>query len=475
MNLSMWILADHLKKYQPVLHIEEGTRVLQNVRLLTTGARLSQYTLYLSRLDEERVACMNGHDMIQLRHGDLDELLDEMLDIFEYYNEWQNHIQESIADGCSAGNVLRQFSELTGYCYILADATFYVLEKYGDETVSKLNLQTGKILQDRILPVECLLRINSNPKIRLEKQPSYLIEQPEIESSSCVTNLFSRHRHKGWLIALNQDNAFSRGYMDIQDAMGTLLQLWLDGNQDTELFLEKADVFLEILNGDHSGKGEILRRLAGFSWYEYDVKCIYQIILDTEGDVKKYALDRTLERRISGSFVFRFQDCLFLLANYMLVTETTFDQELLAFLRHYHCHAAKGTAFTDIFQLSMQVKKVQIIAKYAREQSQGLTTMQDIMLPYWLHVLKMDGEEGLRHPAPGQLKKYDTDHGTELYRTLFEFLKQERNYKTTANNLCIHRSTLSYRLERIWELTKIDLEQFETRMQILLTFLLDAE
>jgi DNA-binding PucR family transcriptional regulator len=67
----------------------------------------------------------------------------------------------------------------------------------------------------------------------------------------------------------------------------------------------------------------------------------------------------------------------------------------------------------------------------------------------------------------GPLIAYDARRATELTATLAEFLEQGGNLEAAASTLGIHRSTLRYRLERIRELTALDLSEAQTRVALL--------
>ena len=64
----------------------------------------------------------------------------------------------------------------------------------------------------------------------------------------------------------------------------------------------------------------------------------------------------------------------------------------------------------------------------------------------------------------GPLLDYDQRKGTgaELVATLIEYLERGGNYDATANALCVHRSTLKYRLQRIRDLGGYDLRDPDT-------------
>ena len=71
------------------------------------------------------------------------------------------------------------------------------------------------------------------------------------------------------------------------------------------------------------------------------------------------------------------------------------------------------------------------------------------------------------------LKSYDGEKGTDLYQTLKVYLTHERNSTLPAQILKIQRSTLPHRLERIENLTGMNLDDFQTRLYLLMSFALE--
>ncbi|MER5769498.1 helix-turn-helix domain-containing protein [Streptomyces sp. NPDC001985] len=66
----------------------------------------------------------------------------------------------------------------------------------------------------------------------------------------------------------------------------------------------------------------------------------------------------------------------------------------------------------------------------------------------------------------GPLLDYDAGHRTELTATLSHYLESGGSYDTTAGLLHIHRSTVRYRLQRIREVTGLDLGDVDTRLNL---------
>ncbi|MHB1293641.1 MAG: helix-turn-helix domain-containing protein [Anaerolineae bacterium] len=66
----------------------------------------------------------------------------------------------------------------------------------------------------------------------------------------------------------------------------------------------------------------------------------------------------------------------------------------------------------------------------------------------------------------GALVRYDQAHGSELVRTLQMFFEQNANATQTARSLYVHRNTLNYRMQRIVEITGLDLNDAEARLAL---------
>jgi DNA-binding PucR family transcriptional regulator len=66
----------------------------------------------------------------------------------------------------------------------------------------------------------------------------------------------------------------------------------------------------------------------------------------------------------------------------------------------------------------------------------------------------------------GSLMDYDAQKHADLVRTLSQYLECGGSYDETAAALVIHRSTLRYRLGRIREITQLDLNDVDSRLNL---------
>lgn len=90
---------------------------------------------------------------------------------------------------------------------------------------------------------------------------------------------------------------------------------------------------------------------------------------------------------------------------------------------------------------------------------------QSIGMHHYLYRLKNDRNSlQFSESVIRTLIEYDKQNNQSLIETLQVFLENYGNQKKTAEELYIHRRTLSYRLKRINEITNLDLQIFEHRL-----------
>ena len=475
MKLSMYILADCLKEFHPKLQIQEGKQNIQNVRILSDTSKMSRYSAYLSQLDEKHIVLINAHDVIVLEHEDIHQLLDILLDIFEKYNEWANGIYENINDGCIAEILLKGFAELTGNYYLLADPTFYVREQYGSEVFLEKNPFYKEVLHKKIMPVEILYGISRNPKIRKKSVSSYLVHIPEYKRQYCVNNLFVLTDHRGWLVCLKDAKEYSKGEMQLQNEMGRMMEKWLEKNSLVQSYLSISSILIDILENRIENKKIALQRLSGLTWEQNDAKVLYKLSEKNGNEENSYTIDRNLEVLLMHAFVFRYRNELLILINDSITSEKNIEKELQNFLTRYDMYAGKSEKFTDIFDLSDQVDIASAACEYTGDPQHRIVSLTQVRLNYWSHLLIEKSCMDLRHPAIDILKAYDREKHTNLLYTLRIFLQSNHNYKIAAEKLYVHRTTLMYRLERICELTDINLEDYKTQLELNISFMMEEK
>lgn len=433
----------------------------------------SSSTVYLMPMDEEKIVCTSGNDILTLHCDDVNEILNRILDAFDYYNECENHLLQAIESDCSIEDLLRQFSGITQHLMIFADATFYMRASFAPASILSDNPQLKDLLHARMLPLSALQALNQNGKIRRPDIPVYPVSVPGI-GTAIVFNLFSGGLHAGWLIANSVSSTYTNGQMDLHGQLAELLCRWLDRNRSTKEHTQKAGLFLDILNGEQTDPQQIELRLRSFGWASGDRLTLY-VLKPLEGSsLPATVLFHHLESMHPAAFVMFFQDRLLELVNHDLTDPAEFLPQFTELLTAFDCCAGASPAFHHPAQLPEEFRAASIAAEYAPKKPGVIQDFQSALLPYLMTLLLEHSVTDPCHPALSVLKDYDHTHHTELTHTLNRYVTCRCSATETARSLYIHRSTLLYRLERILELTGIDFENPDEYFHLLLSFYLDA-
>lgn len=107
MKISMWMIVEKMEKYQPEYSILDGRACITGVRFLSDLGDIffqPQY-VYLSignhvpypySATGSAVLC-NGRDRILLQGQDTNEILNDLLAVFDFYNSWETSLWEASA------------------------------------------------------------------------------------------------------------------------------------------------------------------------------------------------------------------------------------------------------------------------------------------------------------------------------------------------------------------------------------------
>ena len=116
MKLSMSLIGTYLEKYQPECHISEDTMSISGVRFLSASlGKFSKDYVYIGDAREyyqdiryrDALLLTNGQNQVLCRGADYEELLNDVLSAFEYYNQMEQQLILSAAQGRSLNELIQ--------------------------------------------------------------------------------------------------------------------------------------------------------------------------------------------------------------------------------------------------------------------------------------------------------------------------------------------------------------------------------
>ena len=155
-----------------------------------------------------------------------------------------------------------------------------------------------------------------------------------------------------------------------------------------------------------------------------------------------------------------------------------FYQSLAYLVRDGLMIAGCSRTFTGLRELNIYFKQAVYAIEFGKKKdsTRWYFRFNDYGLEYLLNYgTGIFKPEQVCHPALLQLRKHDQIKQTSYYLTLFTYFEQQFNMSQAANQLYIHRSTFINRMERIQELTRLNLDDYDTRLYLELSFRLLQE
>lgn len=154
-------------------------------------------------------------------------------------------------------------------------------------------------------------------------------------------------------------------------------------------------------------------------------------------------------------------------------TEDEFRKKLAVFLREHVARAGISNSFYGTGHFGMHLRQAQDALKI------GQKTDPDFWYYYFRHYAfdYLLDQCTLYYP-PNEvaaseleiLQKSDKENGTDLFHTLCVYLQNECNATKSAQKLFIHRTSLLKRLNKIEDLTGVQLKNPDTQLYLMLSY-----
>ena len=476
MNISMWMIAKRLRQaHQLQVHILHGEPQMKAMRMYlgndsviekryavlgTAGELLPE----VPDLSPDTVVVINDSDYISIASGDKQEIFNELIEIFDYYWSWWNIDLVNAVEARDFQKAVNISSDVFQSPLILLDSAGALIAcSYSRDY--PLPPKWVKYIEKNSIPMDVLA--GQLAKRETGKVPGLTFVPSEytlFDQTQCIAAMFQRDSEPTGAFFVLEAQPFTPG--DIQ----------------------LAHIFCDITNssiGDHGDCGpltpnsQILKRLLS-------------------GEAIDAALLQKLSRQYPAPWLLLTMDNLFRseslhLRNLIM----TLEQTQIPCAAVYHQNSAvilvgqedadrvvtffalqgidsnysigKSLVFLDISDVPIAYQQTEA-AIFAANHTPGIHACADFALDYMWHVFRKTPVQSILHPALRILQQYDSANGTRLYETLFCYLLKERNLVESAKSLHIHRNTLLYRIQRITDLSRVDLEDTYIRMYLLQSF-----
>ena len=187
------------------------------------------------------------------------------------------------------------------------------------------------------------------------------------------------------------------------------------------------------------------------------------------------AINSRLSAILSGHISFRYQGKLCVILNLSVsgLNPGELRLRLAPLIRDNCLYAGISNPVQSIHALRLGFAQADLALDYitGTDSSDWMVLFSSCALHYIRQsACRMLPAAMVAHPVLLDLLEHDRTQGTQYYNTLRVYLLCERNIPATAAALIIHRTTLTYRLGKIAELTHLNLDNDNLRLYLLISF-----
>ncbi len=470
------IFPDKQNKMEKHLVLVESAQGLRNVSLpLNVIAMMVGY----QREELEDVA----FDYIAIPESvAIGEVFNTVFDIFEMFQKLYDDLDDAVNRFFSYEAILHSCDNLVDVPFMIRDTKFRYVS-YSRRLAYENGFEDKYVRDDNFMSLEAIGQLTT----MTEDDTLHGIR--DAYHYVCIENMMYKniYDNDGELVGTmglpwSRDEATNRYRTQLLGLLSVYVEklyerfgtFWRSENSRTSF---KAAISM-LLEGHNVDREMLDHLLEGNQFGPDDRYCLIQFVsayADMGHDASE-ALAARIEELWPGSCCIRYGNSFLCLVNLTMFEKATRGKlryRFAYFIRDGLLRAGISREFEDLLTLKSAFRQTEI----------ALRIGPSVDSMYWYYsfdnyayrYLLEHGRDGFSpsqvcHVAIMQLAEYDEANGTELNHTLRTFMRMQYNAAATAKALFVARSSFLKRMARIEELTGIDLENYEERMYLALSY-----
>lgn len=480
MFLSMWILADWLKEYDPVTVIIEGKQNIDSVRLFSNYSEIDNHHVYIGFMSdffetasENCIILMHRNDILQIANADYVEIVNKVIEGFEYYEKWNSQLMLASCSETPEYNIVNLCKDVIGPVQII-DLKMNLVTFTRGYRVGEVNPIWDTYIQNGSFTLRTIKSMHDDGFIENYQQVNDMKEfySPAVSpySYGLIDSICGRNGELLGQIIYAYTHPVTNADKDIIQIVKGALQSVRYTNLGEYGNDISASILIEGIRKENISE-ENVRKLQIIQGWKNEEQFIICAIDHVERTRYRDTIIDQLKNRLYAAIVFEVDECIvFYIKRDERIADMLNRMERVA--EELNCVIGKSYAFKDITQISLYFQQAKDSIQYNKGQGKGVADFSACALEVLLHAQDNRYRQCCVHPIIPALKAYDAKHHTELLNTLKIYLKYNCSYLETSKAMFVHRNTVLARIQKIEEVFEINLNDADMREYIRVSALL---
>ncbi|MDY6825848.1 MAG: helix-turn-helix domain-containing protein [Bacillota bacterium] len=506
MQISMSMVAYNLKHYSLEEYISDDEKpVLKSVKLLKKSMRSSEPNcVYVGKCNSishllpgdmlfNLISIGRNKHTLTLQENprcnliivenecEISLLLNEIQDIFDSYRDWSDKMHDALIKEKGLQYIIDASYHIFNNPIYIIDSSFRTLAYTKEVGADEIDSLWKSIVEEGHTDIATVNAMKENDALNwLNSCWDPIINSSPIFSHPRINaNIMNGSKKIGTMIVIGAFTPLEKAHLHMARYLSSIIFLALQRDhiyQNTRGEIYNY-FFADLLEGKNLKRKFIRYQLKFLDWTIDDHYFVVKVKAD-EHDLLNNTLDfiaRQLENMCSECRSIIYSDNIVLIINIRDLDRL--DEEYLGkmeqFLSKSNLTAGLSLCCSDIFEIRDYYLQASITIDLAQllKKNDNLSKYEDYVIYHLIHnaAANLDLVK-FCHPAIQQLLDYDMENKSDFYNTLRVFITNDRNLVKSAEALFIHRNTLVYRINRITDLTGIDLNYENVKKHILLSY-----
>ncbi|MBO4364688.1 MAG: helix-turn-helix domain-containing protein [Eggerthellaceae bacterium] len=407
---------------------------------------------------------------------DLDALFAMLVTEIERYRDWHDRISDLLVTDAPYQVLVNETAEFVPRPMYIADASWRMIARVDFEMNEISATWHYQMLHDGLYPHHIVDALNrTGDYFRISNLPHASLIDSEVYTLRILAKPI---RHQGRLVGyyFMIDTWGDLGFCEVEIAeeFGTMLaplmaardaqQGYIAGFQDNFIF--------HILDGLLTNKHDIARQLMSERHWNVESDFRLATVRFEPNEFENHLLHMRTMGMLLGNFeshAYSYRDTAIAIFHRVEDAQDDFDQHVQRCCQSLKRVIVVSNRFRDFSQLKTYYEQ----NIYVHESIEAAMDLEPRVISCDSTFPRLLAER-CRGELPGcyeadVLRSYDTLHNTTYCKTLFTYLKYERNAVATADALFIHRNTLRNHLNKIAEITNSDFDDADVRFHLLIS------
>ncbi|MGN0363261.1 MAG: PucR family transcriptional regulator [Bilifractor sp.] len=420
-----------------------------------------------------------GRIYFSARHS-IPDILTLVQDAFDRFHRWNLGIQEALLLQTPLQEIFDLSQDIFRNPIFLHDRDFIILAECNhkeqmikrgrDRRTGRPMVQMDLINDFRTDPVYIEGLKARRPVMYPSEQTGYQI---------LYRNIWQGDIYRGRILDLEVDNRILPGDFAIIDYLGKLLEHFLYAGDLRKFSIsdDENDLLEALCDKKTTEEQKIQNYLQFQKWKRNDRYVVMRIVTQQRefNIISSYALLNQLNTILAAGRAFFHKEGITLVVNLSYAHEKTADvvSRLAVPMRDSLLKIGVSSENRDFMQIGILFDQANIALTFGLSSDSMIWYyyFDQYMLDYMVQCSTENMPvELLCTDSLQKLLEYDQKNNTDLCRTLKAYLIHDRNVLQTSKVLFIHRSTLTYRLEKIQKLIGVNLDDPTERLKLMMSY-----